>query len=119
MNKLSGFIDHLQKLASTAPREHRSQLSTQAIALRSRSETQREHCMGLLQLSEGNSNRYLLDLDTEVQQQSEFLDKLEGRLEAAKKLRGKAVELQRLYESGPVATMRDLRATGKTASSRL
>ncbi len=71
--------------------------------------------MELLQLSEGNVNRYLLNIDTEIQQQSEFLDKLEGRLEAAKKLRGEAIELQRLYESG-TAAMRDLRATGKTAS---
>lgn len=75
--------------------------------------------MELLQLGEQNANRYLLDIDTEIQQQSEFLDKLEERLEAAKKLRGEAVELQRLYESGTAATMRDLRATGKTISCRL
>jgi hypothetical protein len=75
--------------------------------------------MELLQPSEGNANRYLLDIDTEIQQQSEFLDKLEGRLEAAKKLRGQVIELQRLYESGTAATMRGLRATGKTASCRL
>jgi len=75
--------------------------------------------MELLQLSEGNVNRYLLNIDTEIQQQSEFLDKLEGRLEAAKRLRGEALELQRLYESGTAATMRDLRATGKIASCRL
>ena len=72
--------------------------------------------MELLQLSEGNVNRYLLNIDTEIQQQSEFLDKLEGHLEAAKKLHREALELQRLYESGTAATMRDLRATGKTAS---
>lgn len=111
MNKLSEFIDRLQKLASTASPEHRSQLSIQAIALRARLNTQREHCIELLQLSEGNADRYLLDIDTEIQQQSEFLDKLEGRLEAAKKLRGEAAELQRLYESGTAATMRNLRAT--------
>jgi len=75
--------------------------------------------MELLQLSEGNVNRYLLNIDTEIQQQSEFLDKLEGRLEAAKRLRGEALELQRLYESGTAATMTDLRATGKIASCRL
>jgi hypothetical protein len=75
--------------------------------------------MELLQLSEGNANRYLLDIDTEIQQQSEFMDKLEGRLEAAKKLRGEVVELQRWYESRTAATMRGLRATGKTASCPL
>jgi hypothetical protein len=72
--------------------------------------------MELLQLSEGNANRYLLDIDTEIQQQSVFLGKLEERLEAAKKLRGEAVELQRLYESRTAAAMRGLRTTGKTAS---
>lgn len=75
--------------------------------------------MELLQLSKGTANRYLRDIDTKIQQQSEFLDKLEGRLEAAKKLRGEAVELQWFYESITAATMRDLRATGKTASYRL
>jgi len=75
--------------------------------------------MELLQLSEADANRYLVDIDTEIQQQSEFLDKLERRLEAAKKLRGEVVELQMLYESRTAATMRDLRATGKTASRRL
>ena len=72
--------------------------------------------MELLQLSEGNTNRYLLDIDTEIQRQGEKMDKLEGRLKAAKKLHGEAAELQNLYESGPAATMRDLHATGKTAS---
>jgi hypothetical protein len=75
--------------------------------------------MELLQLSDGNANRYLLDIDTEIQRQSEFLDKVEGRLEAAKKLREEVAKLQRLYESGTAATMRDLLETGKTASCRL
>lgn len=75
--------------------------------------------MELLRLSEGNANRYLPDINTEIRQQGEFLGKLEGRLEAAKKLRGEAVELQRLYESRTATTMRDLRATGKTVSCRL
>lgn len=43
------------------------------------------------------------------------LDNLEGRLEAAKKLHGEFVDLQMLYESGTVATIKDLRMTGKEA----
>jgi hypothetical protein len=72
--------------------------------------------MEFLQLSEEYANSYLLDISPEIQQQSSFLDKLEGRLEAAKKLRGEAVELQSLYESRTVAAMDGLRATGKAAS---
>jgi hypothetical protein len=72
--------------------------------------------MELLQLCEGNANGFLLEIDTETQQQSEFLDR---RLEAAEKLRGEVAELQMLYESGTVATMKNLRATGKATSSRL
>ena len=34
-------------------------------------------------------------------------------MEATKKLRGEAVELQRLYESGTVVTMENLRASGQ------
>ena len=44
---------------------------------------------------------------------STVLDNLEGRLEAAKKLHGESVDLQMLYESGTVATIKDLRMTGK------
>jgi hypothetical protein len=64
MNKLPRLINWLlHKLASTASPEHQSQLLIQAIALRARLETQREHCTELLQLSEGNTKRYLLDID--------------------------------------------------------
>ena len=42
------------------------------------------------------------------------MDNLEKRLEATKKLHGEAVDLQTFYESGTVATMRNLRATGKS-----
>lgn len=44
---------------------------------------------------------------------SPVLDNLEERLKAANKLHGEAVDLHMLYESGTVATMKDLRA-GKT-----
>ncbi len=116
-NRLSGLVDHLQDLVSTVSPEHRSRLSIQT--LRARLNTQREHCTEILRLSEGNTNRYLLDIDAEIQHQSSFLDQLERRLEAAKKLREEAVDLQRLYESRTATTMRDLRVTGKTASCHI
>jgi hypothetical protein len=119
MNKLSGLIDRLQELASAAPAEHRSQLLRQVVALRTTSKKQQEHCMEFLTLSDGYANKYLLDISDEIQRQSSFLDKLEERLEAAKKLRKEAVDLQMFYESETVATMKKFRATGKAASCRL
>ena len=119
MNKLSSLINRLQELASAAPAEHRSRLLGQVVALRAMSKKQREHFIEFLQLSEEYANGYLLDISDEIKRQSSFLEKLEGRLEAAKKLRREAIDLKRLYESGTVAIMKDLRATGKTASHNL
>jgi excinuclease UvrABC helicase subunit UvrB len=75
--------------------------------------------MEFLTLSEEYANKYLLDISAEIQRQSSFLDKLEERLEAARKIRREAVDLQLLYESGTTATMENLRATGKAAYYRL
>ena len=75
--------------------------------------------MEFLTLSEEGANEYLLNISTEIRRQSSFLGKLEERLEAARKLSGEAVELKMLYESGTVASMKDLRTTGKTISCRL
>ena len=118
MNKLSSLIDRLQELASSAPPEHRSKLLGQVATLRAMFKKQQEHCVEFLQLSEEYANRYLLDISAEIQQQSDFLDKLEERLEVATKLRGEAVDLQMFYESGTVATMENFRATGKAAFCR-
>ena len=119
MKKLSSLIDRLQELSSSVPTEQQSQLLRQVKALRATSKKQQEQFMEFLQLSEEYANKYLLDVDAYIQQQSEFLAKLEMRLEAAKKLRGEAAELQMLYESGTVATMKNLRATGKATFCRL
>ena len=115
MNTLSGLIDQLQELTSSAPAEHRTQLSRQVVALGAMSKKQQGHFMEFLQLSEEYANSYLLDISAEIQQQSSFLEKLQGRLETAKKLRQDAVDLQMFYESGTVATMENLRATGKAS----
>ena len=119
MNKLSGLIDRLQELASVAPAEHQSQLLRQVVALRTTFKKQQDHCMEFLTLSDEYANKYLLDISDEIQRQSTFLDKLEERLEAAKKLRREAVDLQMFYESETVATMKKFRATGKAATCRL
>ncbi len=116
MKKFSNLIDRLRELASSAPTEHQSQLLRQVNALSATSNKQQEQFMDFLQLSEEYANEYLLDIDAYIQQQSSFLAKLERRWEAAKKLRGEAAELQMLYESGTVATMKNLRATGKVPS---
>jgi hypothetical protein len=118
MNKLSSLVGRLQELASSAPAEHRSLLLGHVVALRTTSKKQNEHFMVFLRLSEEYANRYLLEISDEIRQQSSFLERLEDRLEAAKKLREEASNLQKLYESGTVAAMKDLRATGKAASYR-
>jgi hypothetical protein len=118
MKKLSSLIDGLEDLASSAPAEHRSQLSEQIMTLRATSKKQQEHFMEFLQLSEEYADRYLFDISAGIEQQSSFLDKLEGRLETAKKLREEVVDLKMLYESGTVAAMQDLRTKGKAASCR-
>ena len=112
MKRLSSLIDRLQELAFSAPTEHQFHLLRQVKALRATSKKQQEQFMDFLQLSEEYANEYLLDIDAYIQQQSSFLAKLEGRLEAARTLRGEAAELQMLYESGTVATVKNL-ATGK------
>ena len=66
-----------------------------------------------MQLSKDYTNKYLLDINTEIRQQSTLLDNLEERLEAANKLHGDVVDLQKLYEYGTVASMDDLRTIGK------
>ena len=113
MNKLSSLIDRLEELASSAPEEHQSQLSKQMATLRATFKKQQERCIDFLQLSEEYADKYLLDISSEIRQQSSFLDMLEKRLDMAKTLRQQAVDLRRSYESGTVATMKDVRTTGR------
>jgi hypothetical protein len=113
INKLDSLINRLQELASSAPTNHRSQLLTKVAGLRAMFKEQQARCIEFLQLSEDYANEYLLDIDAEIRQQSTLLENMEERLEAAKKLHRDAVNLQIFYESGTVASMNDLRATGK------
>jgi len=114
MNKLSSLIDRLEELASSAPEKHRSQLSRKVATLRATFKKQQERCINFLQLSEEYADKYLRDISGEIRQQTSFLDMLEKRLDMAKTLRQQAVDLRRSYESGTVATMKDVRTTGKT-----
>ena len=116
MNKLSTLIDRLHGLASAAPAEHQSQLLRQVVALRAMFKRQQERFIEFLQLSEEFANKYLLDISAEVQQRRAILNNLEERLEAATKLHEEAADLQMFYESRTVATMKDLRASGKQFS---
>lgn len=119
MNKLSSLIDCLQELISTTPADHWSELLRQVVASRAAPKKQQEQFMEFLQMSKEYANGYLLDISAEIQQHNTLSEKLKGRLEAVNKLCGEAVNLQMLYESGTVAAMHDLRATGKAASCRL
>ena len=118
-NKLDGNIDHLEELASSASAEHRSQLLEQVTTLRTMSKKQDEHLIELLQLIEECANICLLYISAEIEQQSSFLDKLDGRLKAAEDLRRQAADLKTLYKSKTFAIMQGLRATGKTTFCHL
>jgi acyl carrier protein phosphodiesterase len=113
MDKLDSLTSRLQKLASSAPPEHRAQLLNKVQALRATFKRQQERFIEFLQLSEEYANKYLFNISTEIQQQRTVLDNLGKRLEAANKLHEEAVDLQTFYESETVATMKDLRTTGK------
>ena len=115
IKKLDSLINRLQELAYSAPTDHRSQLLNKVAALRATFKKQQERCIVFLQLSEDYANKYLLDIDAEIRQQTTLLENLEERLKAAKKLHRDAVDLQVFYESGAVASMNDLRATGKVS----
>jgi hypothetical protein len=119
MSKLSSLIDRLQELTSSAPPEHRAQLSNQVETLRATFKKQQERCIDFLQLSEEYASKYLNHISAEIQQQSSFLEMLEKRLDMAKLLHRQAVDLRRSYESGTVANIRDVRATGKATSCHL
>ena len=119
MNELSGLIDRLQELASSSPAKHGSQLLSQVATLRATFKKQQDRCIVFLELSEECATRYLLDISAEIQHQSSFMDLLEKRLDVAKTLYGRACDLRRSHESGTVNTMKDDRATGKTASCHL
>jgi len=88
-------------------------LLNKVAGLRATFKKQQERCIEFLQLSKDYANKYLLDIGTMIRQQKTLLDNLEERLEAAEKLHGDAVDLQTFYELGTVASMKDLRATGK------
>ena len=94
INKLDGLINRIHDLACLASTDHRSQLLNKVAASRATFKKQQERCIEFLQLSEDYANKYLLDIDTEIRQQSTLLDNLEKRLEAAKKLHGDALDLQ-------------------------
>jgi hypothetical protein len=119
MDKLSGLVGRLDELASFAPAEQQSQLSRQVATLRATFNKQQKRGVEFLQLSEEYASKYLLDISAEIRRETSFLDMLEQRLGKAKLLRHQAVDLRRAYESGIVAIMKDVCATGKAFSSSL
>jgi hypothetical protein len=117
MDKLSHLIDHLQELASAAPLDLRRQLYRQVASLRMSFKKQQQRYFEFLQLTEEYANQYLLDISTEIELQSSFLDKLEKRLDMAKTLYYKADDLRKSYESGTINVMKSIRETGEATLS--
>ena len=117
MDKLSHLIDHLHELASATPSDLRQQLYRQVDSLRTAFKRQQQRYFEFLQLTEEYANRYLLDISTEIELQSSFLDKLEKRLDMAKTLYYQADDLRRSYESGTMNVMKSIRETGEATLS--
>jgi hypothetical protein len=86
------------------------------VALRATLKKQKKRYEEFLWLSEKYANKYLRNIDTEIQRQGTLLGNLEERLEAAKKLHGEAVNLQMFYVSGTVTAMKEFRALGKAVT---
>ena len=116
MEKLSHFLDRLQKLASSVPAEHQSR---QVATLCATFNKQQERFIEFLRSSEDFACRYLLDISAEIQSQSSYLAVLKKRSNMAKNLRRQIVDIRRTYEYVTIATMRDVRTKGKEVSSHL
>jgi hypothetical protein len=112
MNTLSTLIDRLHELATSAPQEHQAQLKRQVIALRTAFKKQQERCIAFLQLTGEYADRYLEDIDEEIQRQSSFLDALKRRLDMAKNLREQVYHLQKSYKDGTLDCIKKVRRTG-------
>src|SRR6266849_5386057 len=117
MDKLSHLIDRLQELASATPLDLRRQLYRQVASLRTAFKRQQTRYFEFLRLTEEYADRYLLDISTEIEQQSSFLDELEKRLDMAKKLYYQADHLRKSYESGTKNVIKSVRETGEATLS--
>ena len=113
MDKLSRLIDRLQELASATPLDLRRQLYRQVASLRAAFRKQQQRYFEFLRLTEEYADQYLLDISTEIELQSSFLEKLEKRLDMAKTLYNQADDLRKSYESGTMNVMKNVRETGE------
>ena len=78
MDKLSHLIDRLQELASDTPLDLRCQLYNQVALLRTAFKRQQDRYFEFLRLTEDYANQYLLDISTEIELQSSFLEAREA-----------------------------------------
>jgi hypothetical protein len=117
MDKLSHLIDRLQELASGTSLDLRRQLYRHVASLRTAFKSQRKRYLGFMLLTEKYANRYLLDISTEIELQSSFLEKLERRLDMAKSLYYQADDLRKSYESGTMNVIKSVRETGEATLS--
>ncbi|KAI0261144.1 hypothetical protein BC834DRAFT_490885 [Gloeopeniophorella convolvens] len=79
MTRLSGLINLLEKLASSAAPERRPGVNRQVHVLRSSLKKQQERYIEFLQLSRDYADKFLLDISSTIIGQEEFLDTLEKR----------------------------------------
>ncbi len=117
MDKLSNLIDHLEELASATPLDLRHQLYRQVASLRTAFKRQQQRYFEFLRITEEYADQYLLDISTQIEQQSSFLDKLEKRLDMAKTLYYQADDLRKSYELGTKNVMKCVRETGEATLS--
>ena len=117
MKKLTHLIDRLQGLTSTTPLDLRHQLDRQIDSWRTAFKTQQKRYFDFLQLTEEYADRYLLDISTQIEQQSSFLKKLVKRLDMAKTLYYQADDLRKSYESGTKRVIKSVRDTGEATRS--
>jgi hypothetical protein len=113
MDKLSHLIDRLQELASATPLDLKRQLDRQVTSLRTAFNRQQRRYLEFLRLTEKYADQYLLDISTEIELQSSFLEKLEKRLDMSKTLYYQAVDLRKSYEAGTMNVLKNVRETGE------
>ncbi|KAI0261155.1 hypothetical protein BC834DRAFT_491268 [Gloeopeniophorella convolvens] len=111
MTRLSGLIDLLENLASSAAPERRPGINKQVQVLRSSLKKQQERYIEFLQLSRDYANKFLLDISSTIIGQEEFLDTLEKRLDMAKELHTQAIRLRKSYENEIAGPVEDIRKT--------
>jgi hypothetical protein len=121
--KMETLIRKLNELETAASRGHQPQLGGQVKALRTAIKGQQDRCITFLQLTEEYSEKFLTDVEGEIQQQAkqkEFLDALNNLLDDARELRKTVHQLRKSYEVGMgLITVQNIQKTCTCPTYRL